>query len=114
MDLRADLTHAAPQQGRWGLDPRRPFRMRRFEDAAILMDEMTGHTHRLSLDAAWVLEALRVGPLPVSSLASQLAALGSNPALLQSACLDILRDLSALGLVIPPNASDPEASAFPN
>lgn len=86
------------RQGRWELNPQRPFLMRGFEDGAVLLDEATGDTHRMSLLAANLLDALRVEPLEPSQLAARL----EEPDFDTEQCIALLQELSVLGLVISP------------
>jgi hypothetical protein len=80
--------------------------VRRFEDAAVVLDEATGDTHRMSLLAANLLDALRVEPLEPSQLAARLV----EPDFDTDQCLALLQELSVLGLVTSP---DDDTSAFP-
>lgn len=93
------LVDDVPRQGRWGLNPKRPFLMRRFEDGAVLLDEATGDTHRMSLLAANLLEVLRAEPLESSQLAAKTAEAGFDA----DQCIALLQELSILGLVISPD-----------
>lgn len=96
-----------PPPGRWRLNPRRPFRLRRFEDAAVVLDEMTGDTLCVNLHAALILETLRAGAADGAELAGTLAAQGLDDA----ERVGILRELCALGLVTSPDAEVTPAAA---
>jgi hypothetical protein len=88
--------------------------MRRFEDAAILLDEATGDTHRLHLTAAALLERLRSGPAGELELtvAGQPAGVADAEWSL-AACRELLHDLDLLGLVVPLDAAEAEPETLP-
>jgi hypothetical protein len=100
-------TPRLPPPGRWRLNPRRPFRLRRFEDAAVVLDEMTGDTLCVNLHAALILEILATGATDCTEFAGKLA----GQALDDAERDEILHELCALGLVTSPDAEAPSSRA---